>query len=43
VFPAGAVDVTDYATFEAECARLTLGIKNELDARDPVHFSVSGH
>lgn len=40
--PAGAVDVSDYVTFEAECKRLGLGIKNELDARDPVHFSVSG-
>lgn len=42
VYPAGAVDVSDYGTFRAECARLDLGIKNALDARDPVHFSVSG-
>lgn len=43
VYPAGAVDVSDYRVFEQECKRLNLGIKNELDERDPVHFSVSGH
>ncbi len=42
-YPHGAVDVSDYVTFERECARLGLGIRNTLDARDPVHFSVPGN
>lgn len=42
VYPAGAVDVSDYETFAAEAKRLGLGIHNSLGAQDPVHFSVSG-
>ncbi len=42
--PHGAVDVSDYAKFEQLMARCPLEPKlvNLLDARDPVHFSVSG-
>lgn len=40
----GAVDVSDYVTFERLMARCPISPKliNRLDARDPVHFSVSG-
>ena len=41
-YPAGALDVSDYAAFEAIQKRIGSPLKNELDARDPVHFSVSG-
>lgn len=42
--PNGAVDVSDYVTFERLMLRCPLSPKliNRLDARDPVHFSVSG-
>lgn len=42
--PNGAVDVSDYATFERLMLRCPYEPKliNRLDARDPVHFSVSG-
>ena len=42
--PHGAVDVSDYATFERVMARCPYEPKliNRLDARDPVHFSASG-
>lgn len=40
-----ALDVSDYANFERVVARCPLQpkIRNELDARDPVHFSPSGN
>ena len=42
--PNGAVDVSDYVTFERVMARCPYRpqLVNRLDARDPVHFSVSG-
>jgi len=44
VKPAGAIDVSDYATFGQLMARCpyTPKLQNKLGARDPVHFSVSG-
>jgi len=42
-YPRGAVDVSDYYTFGAECRRLGIGIHNGLGAQDPVHFSVAGN
>lgn len=43
--PHGAIDVSDYVTFERLMARcpLTPKLRNTLDARDPVHFSVPGN
>lgn len=41
-FPRGAVDVTDYWTFGAECRRLGLPLTNHLPS-DPVHYSNSGY
>jgi Putative peptidoglycan binding domain len=38
----GAVDVDDFDTFKAECARLGSFLKNDLPS-DHVHFSESGH
>lgn len=38
----GAVDVDDFETFRAECARLGSWLKNDLPA-DRVHFSETGH
>ena len=45
VEPHGAVDVSDYVTFERLMARCPLQprLRNTLDARDPVHFSVPGN
>lgn len=40
--PYGALDVSDYANFEAIQKRIGSPLCNRLDARDPVHFSVSG-
>lgn len=42
-YPAGAIDVTDYDNFARIQKEIGSPLKNELDARDPVHFSVSGH
>lgn len=43
--PAGAIDVSDYVTFGRLMARCpyTPRLQNQLGARDPVHFSASGH
>ena len=43
--PAGAIDVSDYVTFGQLMARCpyTPRLQNQLGARDPVHFSASGH
>jgi hypothetical protein len=41
VYPAGAVDVTDYYTFERLAYSVGSPLRNHLPA-DPVHFSVSG-
>jgi hypothetical protein len=41
-YPAGAVDVSDYANFERIQPRIGSPLINRLDARDPTHFSVSG-
>jgi hypothetical protein len=45
VKPAGAIDVSDYVTFGRLMARCpyTPRLQNQLGARDPVHFSASGH
>jgi peptidoglycan hydrolase-like protein with peptidoglycan-binding domain len=42
--PAGAIDVSDYGTFGRLMARCPYSprLQNQLGARDPVHFSVSG-
>lgn len=40
--PAGAVDVTQYDVFRAECKRLNSPLHNALP-NDLVHFSMSGH
>lgn len=42
-YPAGAVDVSDYTRFESIQWQIGSPLKNELDYRDPVHFSVSGN
>jgi peptidoglycan hydrolase-like protein with peptidoglycan-binding domain len=44
VKPAGAIDVSDYVTFGRLMARCpyTPRLQNQLGARDPVHFSISG-
>ena len=42
VYPRGAIDVSDEATFGAIMRRLGNPIKNSLGPADPVHFSVSG-
>jgi hypothetical protein len=41
-YPAGAVDVTDYNTFENLQSRIGSPLVNHLPS-DPVHFSVSGY
>lgn len=43
--PHGAIDVSDYGTFERLMARCPIEprLRNTLDARDPVHFSVPGN
>jgi hypothetical protein len=43
--PAGAIDVSDYVTFGHLMTRCpyTPRLQNQLGARDPVHFSASGH
>ena len=43
--PAGAIDVSDYATFGRLMQRCPYSprLQNQLGARDPVHFSASGH
>jgi hypothetical protein len=45
VSPHGAIDVSDYVTFERLMARCPYEpkLRNTLDARDPVHFSVPGN
>ena len=42
VYPAGAVDVTDYTRFESIQWQIGSPLRNDLPI-DPVHFSVSGH
>lgn len=42
VYPAGAVDVSDYARFESIQWQIGSPLRNDLPL-DPVHFSVSGH
>lgn len=41
-YPAGALDVSDYARFGQVQRRIGSPLHNALGARDPVHFSVSG-
>lgn len=41
-YPYGALDVSDYYTFESVQFRIGSPLRNDLPA-DPVHFSVSGH
>lgn len=41
-YPAGAIDVTDYANFERIQYEIGSPLRNDLPI-DPVHFSVSGH
>jgi hypothetical protein len=41
-YPAGALDVSDYNTFETIQFRIGSPLRNDLPI-DPVHFSVSGH
>ncbi|MGH7267343.1 MAG: hypothetical protein ACREMB_21185 [Candidatus Rokuibacteriota bacterium] len=41
-YPAGAVDVSDYANFGAIQRRIGSPLINALGAQDPVHFSISG-
>jgi hypothetical protein len=45
VKPAGAIDVSDYATFGRLMQRCPYSptLQNQLGARDPVHYSASGH
>lgn len=42
VYPAGAVDVSDYYRFAEIQRRIGSPLINRLGAQDPVHFSVSG-
>lgn len=42
VYPAGAVDVSDYYNFKAIQFRIQSPLRNYLGSADPVHFSVSG-
>lgn len=43
VFPAGAVDVTDYWQFGEAMRKLGAPLKNSLASTDPVHFSYTGY
>jgi hypothetical protein len=42
VYPAGAVDVTDYTRFGQIQPQIGSPLRNDLPI-DPVHYSVSGH
>lgn len=42
VYPAGAIDVTDYTRFGSIQWQIGSPLKNSIGASDPVHFSVSG-